>query len=36
LIAHFPGNISAKNYRNRTMRVKMIASEKWDVFWDTV
>jgi len=32
LIAYFRGNICAKNCHNRTMCVKMIASERWDVF----
>jgi len=36
LIAYFLGNTCAKNYRNRTVYVKIIASQKWDVFWDTV
>jgi len=36
LIAYFLGNASAKNYRNRTVHVKIIASQRWDVFWDTV
>jgi len=36
LIAYFLGNTCAKNYRNRTMYVKIIASQRWDVFWDTV
>ena len=36
LIAYFLGNICAKNYRNRTIFVKIIASQRWDVFWDTV
>jgi len=29
----FIGNISAKKYQNPFTRV---ASERWDVFWDTV
>jgi len=29
-------NTSSKNYRNRIMYVKIIASRRWDVFWDTV
>jgi len=34
LIAYFLGNICAKNCRNRTVRVKIIAScKRWDVFW---
>jgi len=33
LISYFLSNTSAKNYRNR---IKTIASQRWDVFWDTV
>jgi len=36
LIAYFLGNICAKNYHYRAMFVKIIASQRWDVFWDTV
>jgi len=36
LIAYFLNNSYAKNYHNRTVHVKVIASQKWDVFWDTV
>jgi len=36
LIAYFIGNISAKEYQNLFMCVKVIASHRWDVFWDTV
>ena len=36
LIAYFLGNICAKNYHNQTVYVKIIASQMWDVFWDTV
>jgi len=36
LIAYFLGNTCAKNYRNQTVYVKIIASQRWDVFWDTV
>jgi len=36
LIAYFIGNISAKKYENPFMYVKVIANERWDVFWDTV
>jgi len=36
LIAYFLGNICAKNCRNRTVYVKIIASQRRDVFWDTV
>ena len=32
LIAYFLSNIFAKNCRNRTMYVKIIASQRWDVF----
>jgi len=32
----FLSNISAKNYDNRMVYVKIIASQRWDVFWDTV
>jgi len=34
LIAYFLGNICAKNCCNRTVYVKIIASQRWDVFWD--
>ena len=36
LISCFLSNTSAKNYRNRIVCVKIIASHRWDVFWDTV
>ena len=36
LISYFLSNTSAKNYRNRVMYVKIIASQRWGVFWDTV
>ena len=36
LIAYFIGNISVKKYQNPFMCVKAIASQRWDVFWDTV
>jgi len=36
LIDYFLGNTYAKNYRNRTVYVNIIASQRWDVFWDTV
>jgi len=36
LISYFLSNTSAKNYRNRIVYVKIIASRMWDVFWDTV
>jgi len=31
-ISYFLSNMSAKNYRNRIVYVKIIASERWDVF----
>jgi len=36
LIAYFIGNISAKKCQNPFMCVKVIASQRWDFFWDTV
>jgi len=36
LIAYFIGNISAKKYQNPFRYVKVIASQRRDVFWDTV
>jgi len=36
LIAYFIGNISAKKYQNLFMCVKVVASHRWDVFWDMV
>jgi len=36
LIAYFIGNISAKKYQNPFMCVKVTASQRWHVFWDTV
>jgi len=36
LIAYFIRNISAKKYQNLFMCVKVIASHRWDVFWDMV
>jgi len=36
LIAYFIGNTTAKEYQNPLTCVKVIASQKWDVFWDTV
>jgi len=36
LIAYFIGNICAKKYQNPFMCVKVIASQRWDIFWDTV
>ena len=32
LISYFMGNTCAKNYCNRTVYVKIIASQMWDVF----
>ena len=32
LVAYFIGNISAKKYQNPFMCVKVIASQRWDVF----
>jgi len=32
LISYFLSNISAKNYRNLIEYVKIIASQRWDVF----
>jgi len=32
LIAYFIGNISAKKYQNAFMCVKVIASQRWNVF----
>jgi len=36
LIAYFISNISAKKYQNPFTYVKVIASQRWDVFWDTL
>jgi len=36
LISCFLSNTSAKNYRNRIVYVKIIASRRWDVFWNMV
>jgi len=36
LISYFLSNTSAKNYHNQIVYVKSIASQRWDVFWDTV
>ena len=38
LIAYFigTGNISAKKYQNPFMCIKVIASQRWDIFWDKV
>jgi len=36
LISYFLSNISAKYYRNRIVYINIIASQRWDVFWDTV
>jgi len=35
-IAYFLGNIFVKNYRNRTMYDKIIASQRWGVFRHSV
>ena len=34
--AYFIYNISAKKYQNPFTCIKVIASQRWDVFWDTV
>jgi len=36
LISYFLSNTSAKNCRNRIVYVNIIASQRSDVFWDTV
>jgi len=36
LIAYFMDNISAKKYQNVFTYVKVIANQRWNVFWDTV
>jgi len=36
LIAYFLGQHCCQNCCNRTVYVKIIASQRWDVFWDTV
>ena len=36
LISYFLSNSSAKNYQNWIVYVKIVASQRWDVFWDTV
>jgi len=36
LIAYFIGNISAKKCQNAFTYVKVIANQRWEVFWDTV
>ena len=36
MIPYFLSNISAKSCLNRIVYVKIIASWRWDVFWDTV
>jgi len=36
LIAYFIGNISAEKYQNPFMCDKVIASQRLDIFWDTV
>jgi len=35
-IAYFIDNISAKKISKSIMCVKVTASQRWDVFWDTV
>ena len=35
-IAYFLSNIYAKNCHIWTVYVKIIASQRWDVFWDSV
>jgi len=35
LIAYFIGNISAKKYKSPFMCVKVIATQRWDVFSET-
>jgi len=35
LIAYFIGNIYAKKYENLFMCIKVIASQRWDVFFET-
>jgi len=32
MISYFLNNTSAKNYHNRVVYVKIIASQRWDVF----
>jgi len=36
MIAYFIGNISEKKYQNPFTCDKVIASQRWDVFSDTV
>jgi len=36
LIAYFIGNISATKYQNAFTYVRVMANQRWDVFWDTV
>jgi len=33
---YFLSKTSAENYRNRIVHVKIIRSQRWDVFWDAV
>jgi len=33
LIAYFIGNTYAKKYQNAFMYVKVIANQRWDIFW---
>jgi len=35
LIAYFIGNISAKKCQNQFMCIKVMASQRWDVFFET-
>jgi len=32
IVSYFRSNTYAKNYRNRIVYVKIIASQRWDVF----
>jgi len=36
LIAYFISNISAKKYKKLYTFVRVIANQRWDVFWDNV
>jgi len=36
MICYFLSNTSTKNYYNWIVYVKIIASQRWGVFWDTV
>ena len=35
MIPYFLSKISAKNYRNRIVHAKIIASQRWDPFFET-